>query len=108
MFLNFVIKVIRFRNSYDFYIVMKGWEKFWYFWRIIFLRIYVDVGEVREGILIGRYVFIYVFFVVFFWYNIFFVCGKFKGVYLVIIVNNKKNYLYIYDLKIEFSIDFWW
>lgn len=36
----------------------------------------------------------------------FFVCGKFKGVYLVIIVNNKKNYLYIYDLKIEFSIDF--
>lgn len=36
----------------------------------------------------------------------FFVCGKFKGVYLVIIVNKKKNYLYIYDLKIEFSIDF--
>lgn len=36
----------------------------------------------------------------------FFVCGKFKGVYLVIVVNNKKNYLYIYDLKIEISIDF--
>lgn len=36
---------------------------------------------------------------------LFFVCGKFKGVYLVIVVN-KKNYLYIYDLKIEISIDF--
>lgn len=37
---------------------------------------------------------------------LFIVCGKFKGVYLVIIVNKKENYLYIYDLEIEFSIDF--
>lgn len=61
----------------------------------------------REFWLGDMYLFMY-FLLCFYDIIFFFVCGKFKGVYLVIVVNNKKNYLYIYDLKIEISIDFWW